>query len=215
VRKIKVVFDFDSTLYNSVEAICTTVISQRYHEIMAGLFPLPISIMIRRWDAQDELPSYTKKDIDEIFENPMFFKLLTPNIDPNGFTMVELLEEMCADEKFDVYICSLGSKRNLELKREFIHQRLPFVKKDNILLLEFDKNHTMTKESIHADIIIDDSAKVIKSARNVTHRILYVHHGEKTEWNQELFDVKEKGLYRADSVGHLNELLGEIVKGIR
>lgn len=211
MKKIKVVFDFDSTLYNSVEAICSTVVAQRYHEIIAGVFPLPVSIMIRRWDAQDELPSYTKKDIDDIFENPMFFKLLTPNIDPNGFTMVELLQEMCLDERFEIYICSLGSKKNLELKRDFIHERLPFVKKENILLLEFDKNHTMTKESIHADVIIDDSAKVIKSARNVTHRILYCHRGVKTEWNEELFNHKGKGFYRADSVNEVSIIINNLI----
>ena len=214
MRKIKIVFDFDSTLYNSVSAVTSYVINTYYEEIMAGLFPYPIDLFIKKWDMSDEI-ILPPQEINAIFEKEAFFKLLQPNMDRNGFDMPSVLEELATDDRFDVSICSMGSPKNLALKRKFILERLPFMKADNLILLEFDKNHTMDKSCLVADIMIDDSANAIKSAVTVTHRILYAHRGLKTEWNQELFNAKQNGLYRADSVGDLNKLLGKIIKGLR
>lgn len=208
--KIKVIFDFDSTIWNSVKAVVDTVISEKYYEIKAGLFPMPLAEWVHTWSFSCELPSMSKHEIDKVFHNPTFFKLLTPIVDPSGFSMAELVEELCSDSRFDVHICSLGVDENLRLKREFIKERMPYVKTENIHLLKFDKNKSMDKSIMSGDIIVDDSAKVIKSVPHIPNRILFCNHGERVEWNAEMFDHKEKGFYRADSVSEVSMIINNL-----
>lgn len=204
--KPKIIFDFDSTIVESIQAICHSYVNIHYHEIHSGLIPMPLYTEIRRWNMEDECVLMTEEELLNLFDSEMFFNFLGFITDPNGFNMEHLIRGLIMLENCDIHIASKGRKQNLRLKKSWIERNIPSFDINNF---EPMLGTAMDKSSLEGLILIDDCASNLLSAVNVKHKILFAHRGNKCEWNEELFDNPEYN--RCDSVMELKDKIIEIL----
>lgn len=182
--KPKLIFDFDSTITESIQAICHAYVNRHYNEIMEGLIPMPLYTHIRRWNMEDELPMMTEQELLELFDSEEFFNFLGFITDPSGLSMSNLIADLIYFHSCDIHIASKGHKRNLELKRDWIINRIPYFDINNF---EGMLGTTMDKSSLEGLILIDDCISNLYSAMNVKYKILFAHRGNECEWNSDGF----------------------------
>ena len=117
----------------------------------------------------------SESDVLEIFESPIFFKLLKL-INSNTYEVVREL-----NEKYHIIIASIGTPLNLSRKSVYLQETLPFIK-DYILL--YNDGCKMSKEIIKMDypdsIFIDDHASNLVSS-NAINKYIY---GKEYSWSK-------------------------------
>lgn len=162
-NKIKVFLDFDSTIVNSVK---------RFVEIANKKFNMNKS--------PDELGSYdfrnlyhniTQKEVYEIFSSEEFFNNeleYMPNV-------INVLDKY--NDKFDFYISTASHGKNLELKKIWISENMPYVKG----IFSSDGNDKSNIDMRHA-IQIDDMYECLEHTNSYV-KILYKN-GNNFAWQR-------------------------------
>ncbi|OHD22842.1 MAG: hypothetical protein A2Y34_04440 [Spirochaetes bacterium GWC1_27_15] len=125
IIKTKIYLDMDNTLTNSTKGFCEAYnIIYRYHK---G-FKSAQWELVNTWNFENQCPNLTShSDVLEIFESPVFFKLLKL-INSNTYEVVREL-----NNKYQIIIASIGTPKNLSLKSLYLKETLPFIK-DYILI---------------------------------------------------------------------------------
>jgi len=163
----------DGTLTASCKAFCEVYnYIYKYHKN----FKPANWELVNKFDFSDQCPILkSKSDVLEIFENPIFFKLLKL-INNNTY---EVIKEL--NEKYHIIIASIGTPTNLSLKSLYLKETLPFIK-DYILL--YNNGIKMNKEIIQMNypesIFIDDITTNLDSSNSVDKYIF----GKEYSWSQ-------------------------------
>ena len=154
--------DFDNTIVNSRKK-GTELLNEKYNENKDHL-------LLRKYNFKDLFPYSTSDDINYVFDNPNFFKNLCYE---DGCK--EVLD--FASNLLDIKIVTTGTDINLDLKKKWIKENLPYVSKFYGVKTP-DKSSVNMTGSIH----IDDNIESLRSS-NASVKILLTN-GISTDWNQ-------------------------------
>ena len=88
----------------------------------------------------------------------------------------EILDELSDD--YEINICSLGRKRNLFLKDEWISNNIPYA---NFIGVDLSKGNKSSVDMSNCLMMLDDNIDMLHSA-NIKHKIIY---GDELSWNKD------------------------------
>ena len=165
--------DCDGTLTSSCKAFCEAYnIIYKYHKC----FTPANWELVREWNMQDQCTCLkSHSDVLEIFESPVFFKLLKL-INNNTYEVVREI-----NNKYQIIVASIGTPKNLSLKSLYLKETLPFIK-DYILIS--NEGCKMNKEIIQMNypdsIFIDDVTTNLDSS-NAQNKFIF---GLEYPWSQ-------------------------------
>lgn len=196
-KNVKVFIDIDNTIYDSTKAVVDEL-NKRYNK---NVNPEDI----KAYDFTDQFPEVKQNEIKEIFSNENFYKRLDC-IDGTAFMFIDILS---TQQKIDVSFVTLGTKENLENKKEW----LDYVLKSGEFFdhevdyyeyygnLSGDSNKSFIDMS--GGIFIDDNIDCLRSS-NASIKIL-IKNGVDTKWNN-----VEPGdnVYIADDWGDIIKIVG-------
>jgi len=160
MSKMKIYLDMDNSLTASTKSFCESYnFLYKYHKD----FTPANWELVDTWNMHDQCKLLkSESDVLEIFETPIFFKLLKL-INENTY---EIAREL--NEKYHIIIVSIGTPINLSLKALYLQETLPFIK-DYVLL--YNKGIKMNKEIVKMDypesIFIDDHADNLISSNAI------------------------------------------------
>lgn len=123
---------------------------------------------IETWDFR-ELSLTTKKKIYSYFDSERFFDKL--EFLENAYEVINRLSE-----NFDIYIVTMGSKKNLELKEKWFKKHLPFV---TFIGCDTSKYKYKSHIDMSNGAFVEDRADNLENS-NAAVKILY---GDIYEWN--------------------------------
>jgi len=157
------IFDFDGTIVDTVEAFCKTY-NQMFstHEGFVAADPT----QVYDYSFKDQCPLID--DIQEIFGMKQFFD----NLKPMKGSFNEL-KKLGAD--FPIMICTKGHNKNISLKSKYIEEHLGFVK-DVIYTNTEDKRIINMKDCVFVDDHIDNL--------RTSNALIPIAYGEKLPWNE-------------------------------
>lgn len=159
--------DFDTTLVNTTKAMIDT---SKYLTNKD-----PITYDDYTWNLKQAYPDIDKEIIHKTFDIEYFFEVL------EMFEGVKkALEELSS--YYTLKICSYGTPMNLELKRRWITKHLPMIKKEDLVLLEFNKKH-FDKSICKGRAIIDDRLEPLDTC-NCDCKILFRYNNNPYEWQE-------------------------------
>ena len=167
----KLVLDFDGTIANTNRAMIKSMnvyikdVSQK----------VPENKVAYCWSFEDLFPKTHLRYVDILFNSQHLFDNL--ELFPNVFNVLEDLH----NKGVQIYICTIGSYKNIKLKLDYLHKHLPFV--DVIPIAQ--NNIVMNKAIINMEnsVFIDDNTDCLNSS-NADVKILYKHDGFTTEKNR-------------------------------
>lgn len=140
---------------------------------------------IETWDFR-ELSLTSKKKIYSYFESERFFDKL--EFLDNAYEVIKRLSE-----QFDIYIVTMGSKKNLDLKEQWFKQRLPFVTFIGCDTIKYKfKSHV----DMSSGIFIDDRADNLENS-NASLKIIY---GDMYDWNCKWSGVRCWNWYEVEKI---------------
>ena len=187
--KFNVVFDMDGVILDTISIISNLYFNEHYNEIMEGTIPLGLHYMTKKWNMNDEFPMMSVADLDRYFTSDQFFLNRQYIMDSDGFSMKELMEELCMDNKFNIGICTKGSPQNLLKKRDLVLNEFKNFNMNNFHGIEGTE---FGKDSVSADIMIDDVVANLVSLKDVKYRILFAARGVlDCEWNENYKDYPD------------------------
>ena len=171
--KYKTIYlDFDNTIVNTTEAICTL-----YNEDFCYYKKFkPVSWYdIETWCFK-ECSCATKEYINTYFNQPRFFEKVQ-----FIYYAKETIEKLA--QEYNIKIVSMGYKPNLRLKKEWIKKNLPGIDFIGVNL----KKH---KDKCHIDmsngVLIDDNVNMLITS-NAQGKICF---GETYKWNEEWTGIR-------------------------
>ena len=174
----KLFVDMDDCLTQSSKAYC-----QCYNDLFQNnpnFIPADYT-KNNDWNFSEVAP-LMKDNTELIFSHPLFFDNL--EFFPNA---LEVLQEL--QKKYEIYIVTIGTLKNLELKAKFIHKKLPFIK--NVILLSNEgcqMNKSIVDMSNHDNdefnIFLDDNEGNLYSQQNTSNLVRYAY-GIKKPWNSQ------------------------------
>ena len=167
----KLVLDFDGTIANTNRAMIKSMnvyikdVSQK----------VPENKVAYCWSFEDLFPKTHLRYVDILFNSQHLFDNL--ELFPNVFNVLEDLH----NKGVQIYICTIGSYKNIKLKLDYLHKHLPFV--DVIPIAQ--NNIVMNKAIINMEncIFLDDNVDCLNSS-NADVKILYKHDNFTTEKNK-------------------------------
>ena len=170
--KMDVYLDFDDSIVNS-----SSMIAAYYNNKYKSHpdFKPAIGSKIYYYDGRNQMPLANKQDILDVFNSDFFFE--NCEFIPYAYNVIEKLNN---SNKFNLHIVSIGTKENITKKRRWINENIPFIKNDNIILIEradcaMGKSQYLPKHSEY--IIIDDHEENLKN--NSKFKILFTPFGER------------------------------------
>lgn len=174
------------------------------NEIMASVYyhlsgVKPKQLITYEWNMKDcfEPHELDKELVHKIFEVREFFDLVKPY---EG--CVEILERLLP--YYNICPVSVGTKKNLELKREYLPRWFPFIPQENYILLEQHGKHELIDKSCCRDaVIIDDTLSALKSSVNCL-KILFRYKNKPYAWQNGYED-----LLRTADIHHIAYLWDE------
>lgn len=167
----KLVLDFDGTIANTNRAMIKSMnvyikdVSQK----------VPENKVAYCWSFEDIFPETHLRYVDILFNSKQLFDNMT--LFPNVYNVLKDLHE----KGVQIFICSIGSYKNIKLKLDYLHEKLPFVNVVPIVL----NNIVMNKAIIDMEnsVFIDDNTDCLNSS-NADVKILYRDNGFITEKNK-------------------------------
>ena len=176
---MNIFIDFDNTIVNSIEAFCSAY-NFLYDENANWS-------KVRKWNMTDECPLSDRDMTVRIFEDGLFFQKLK-FYDNKIYHILKRLSKTD-----NIFIVSVGSRKNLLYKKKWVLYNLPFINEKNIILLSHfndDSNvlGTIDKSEVNMEngILIDDNQDALLSS-NAKYKLLYSHNGIKAEWNKNVY----------------------------
>ena len=167
----KLVLDYDNTIVNTTKAMVRSMnpfikdSSQKVPEDTPSYY----------WSFEDLFPKTHLRYVDILFNSQHLFENM--KLFPNVFNVLKDLHE----KGVQIYICSIGSYKNIKLKLDYLHEQLPFV--DVIPIAQ--NNIVMNKAIINMQnsVFMDDNCNCLNSS-NADVKILYKHDNFTTEKNK-------------------------------
>lgn len=174
---MKLFIDFDDTIVETMRTYCTT-----YNHLYKNHpdYKFADYTKVKHWDFREICP-LTVDNPNEIFENENFFKFATFYYDVR-----KVLKKL--NEKFEIYIITIGTPKNIELKTRWIAEHLPFI--ENSIFL-YNKSIKMDKSIIDMSdgILIDDHQNNLFNS-NAMGKICFNGSGRKLPWNKDWNGIK-------------------------
>ncbi len=153
MEKIKLFIDFDGTIANSNKAVCDL-----YNEEYSSKedFVRADYTKIKTWGFLDQCTLLKENEIIKYFSMKKLFNILELNDD-----VLEVLNVL--KEDFDIYIVTIGTQKNINLKTTYIEKYLKGFK--TIYIYNGD-NCEMNKSTINMNdgILIDDHISNLDSS---------------------------------------------------
>ena len=167
----KLVLDFDGTIANTNRAM----IKSMNVYIKDVTQKVPEDKVAYCWSFADIFPPTHLRYVDILFNSKQLFDNMT--LFPNVYNVLKDLHE----KGVEIYICTIGSYKNIKLKLDYLHEHLPFV--DVIPIAQ--NNILMNKAIINMEnaVFLDDNCSCLNSS-NADVKILYRHDGYVTEKNK-------------------------------
>lgn len=167
----KLVLDFDGTIANTTKAMIRSLnpyikdVTQKVDENSPSYY----------WSFKDLFPETHLRYIDILFNSELLFSNM--ELYSNVYNVLEDLH----NKGVQIYICTIGSYKNIKLKLDYLHEHLPFV--DVIPIAQ--NNIVMNKAIINMEnsVFVDDNVDCLNSS-NADSKILYRHDGFITEKNK-------------------------------
>lgn len=168
IDKRKLYLDMDGTITNTIKKIC-----EMYAEDYCGhpKYNEPKWYLVETWNFEDQCPLASKYKIDRYFNEERFF---------DGLEFMENGEEIIhrLSNHFDIYVVSMGDKKNLKLKDLWLKEHLPYIK--SLIGCDFNEVSDKSHVDMSGGILIDDSSINLETS-NVDLKILY---GDIYQWNK-------------------------------
>ena len=167
----KLVLDFDGTIANTTKAMIRSLnpyikdVTQKVDENSPSYY----------WSFKDLFPETHLRYIDILFNSELLFSNM--ELYSNVYNVLEDLH----NKGVQIYICTIGSYKNIKLKLDYLHEQLPFV---NVVPI-VQNNIVMNKAIINMQnsVFVDDNVDCLNSS-NADSKILYRHDGFITEKNK-------------------------------
>lgn len=167
----KLILDFDGTIANTTKAMIRSLnpyikdVTQKVDENSPSYY----------WSFKDLFPETHLRYIDILFNSELLFSNM--ELYSNVYNVLEDLH----NKGVQIYICTIGSYKNIKLKLDYLHEQLPFV--DVIPIAQ--NNIVMNKAIINMQnsVFVDDNVDCLNSS-NADSKILYRHDGFITEKNK-------------------------------
>lgn len=176
IKKLPLYVDYDNTIVNTAR-----ILPEAYY-LLTGV--KPVKDMALDWNADTCFPPKASREaIHKIFDIPLFFKLANDNIYPSALHILYDLSKY-----YDIHIISCGSESNLQLKKEWCKEHLPFIS-SFIGLNQTSK--TFNKSVAKNGVIIDDRLDALLSSDNCL-KILFRYNNELYEWQEGYKELLEK-----------------------
>jgi len=173
--KIKFFIDVDNVIINSTKAVCEWFEDKYYWTIRGGLTNTPNWKNVKEWNFQDEIPTMTKEDIEDVFSSDNFFKFA--EFFPNA---KEVITELINDDRFEVIFCSIGTVKNISNKMKFLEKHFP-----NATQIMIKNGVIMDKSLVNMEgaIFIDDNIDNLRSSNSLV-KICFTYDNKlDKEWN--------------------------------
>ena len=159
--------DFDTTLVDTTKSMILT-----YEHLTSEK---PLTYYDISWNLRQSFPNGNKDIIHKLFDIEYFFNNL--DLFEGVYETLNNLYNYCT-----LKICSYGTPRNLELKKEWILKNLPMIKEENIILLEQNKKN-FDKSVCIGDILIDDRLEPHLTC-NCKTKVLFRYNNNPYEWQE-------------------------------
>ena len=158
-KRTKLYIDFDNTIANSARAYAMT-----YNHLYSRFegFQRCDPAQVEWWSLYRSCPLC--EDVDIIFSSDYFFKKLE-FAEPCVAECIRKLQE-----KFDVYIATIGISGNIKLKEDWMNKDLPNVKR--IYINNFDCIPDKSVLSFQDAILIDDSERIMESTETESSNLI-------------------------------------------
>ena len=166
----KLILDFDNTICNTTKAMIRSLnpfIKNSFEKVDENSPSY-------YWSFKDLFPETHLRYIDILFNSELLFSNM--ELYPNVYNVLEDLH----NKGVQIYICTIGSYKNIKLKLNFLHENLPFV---NVVPIA-QNNIVMNKAIINMEnsVFIDDNTDCLNSS-NADVKIVYRHENFVTERN--------------------------------
>lgn len=167
MNKQKLFLDYDGVLVHSIKAYCDTYnyLYQSHKDFKPAIWH-----KVKRYDLKDECPLC--ENVWKLFQDEYFFSVLE-FMDDNTLETIEKLTK-----QYKLYLCTIGTPKNLALKSLWVEKNIPYIK--NYILLSNGIN-SMNKSVVNMEgaIFIDD----VKSNLDSSNAELKFTFGDVYEWN--------------------------------
>ena len=167
----KLILDFDNTIVNTTKAMIRSL----NPFIKDSTAKVDENSPSYYWSFKDLFPETHLRYIDILFNSELLFSNM--ELYSNVYNVLEDLHE----KGVPIYVCTIGSYKNIKLKLDWLHEKLPFVEVIPIA----QNNIVMNKAIINMEncIFLDDNVDCLNSS-NADVKILYRHNGFLTEKNK-------------------------------
>ena len=166
----KLILDFDNTICNTTKAM----IKSMNPFIKDSSKKVDENALSYCWSFCDLFPETHLRYIDILFNSQLLFDNM--ELYSNVYNTLNDLHE----KGVQIFICTIGSYKNIKLKLDYLHEKLPFVEVIPIA----QNNIVMDKAIINMtnSVFIDDNCSCLNSS-NADVKIAYRHNGFLTEKN--------------------------------
>lgn len=169
MNKQKLFLDFDSTITNSIKAVCDSYnILYQDHQ---GFIPAKW-MYVEKWNFTDQCPLI--ENVHDVFEHDLFFK----HLEFIDFRTEDVIKQLC--EKYEVIVATLGTPLNIAKKVIWLRDNLPCIK-EYVLLVNDRVKMDKSVVNMSGAIFIDDHADNLDSS-NAGHKIIF---GDFYDWNRD------------------------------
>ena len=167
----KLVLDFDNTICNTTKAM----IRSMNPYIKDSLKKVDENSPSYYWSFKDLFPETHLRYIDILFNSELLFSNMI--LYPNVYNVLEDLH----NKGVQIYVCTIGSYKNIKLKLDWLHENLPFV--DVIPIAQNDIVMNKAIINMENSVFMDDNCSCLNSS-NADVKIVYRHDGFTTEKNR-------------------------------
>ena len=167
----KLILDFDNTICNTTKAM----IRSMNPYIKDSLKKVDENSPSYYWSFKDLFPETHLRYIDILFNSELLFSNMI--LYPNVYNVLEDLH----NKGVQIYVCTIGSYKNIKLKLDWLHENLPFV--DVIPIAQNDIVMNKAIINMENSVFMDDNCSCLNSS-NADVKIVYRHDGFTTEKNR-------------------------------
>ena len=160
--------DFDNTLVNSIK----TVVDIYNDEFRGTKRFKPVDWTTVNSYSFKELKRIFPNWIKNTFESEDFFQRC--KLDYNAKEVLKTLKQ-----EFEIYVCTLGTGKNLKLKKQYVQKELPFI--EGFIGLNTIDNSDKSSVDMSNGFLIDDLDTNLQSS-NAKFKICF---GDKYSWNSD------------------------------